>query len=405
MNSEQDGKMGMQGNGAPVQTSKKRKRRILFSKHQTYELEKRFRQQRYLSAHERENLAHIINLSPTQVKIWFQNHRYKIKRARQEKALNDQQSVTAASVGNFNSNPSVNFNQARSIPVNKGLNKQIPSSNSSTTSFPLLNNRFTQQTDIENSAANKILNKISNEMMSTLNRQNGFMYGNLNKNLLGNMSQPENLASLLFNNNKNEPACNLSPSSSSSSSSSSNSSSSASSSSLASCTSSISKNTETSIGPDMNNYQSLFASFLNSSKNMFGNDFSQIYSPDFMSVANNPAAAAVAAAALFQQQKNLFMSSQTNPIMNPFQNLHNYYMNLGASMPNRDFLLASMASVQPAKSSDLESDTQLKRSSSETSLLVKASDQDLEKKLKIKEDLSSDSNDNSLENSNSSSPN
>lgn len=76
--------------GVEVAT-KKRKRRILFTKHQTYELEKRFRQQRYLSAHERENLAQCIQLSPTQVKIWFQNHRYKIKRARQEKAEQLQQ--------------------------------------------------------------------------------------------------------------------------------------------------------------------------------------------------------------------------------------------------------------------------------------------------------------------------
>ena len=75
--------------------TKKRKRRILFTKHQTYELEKRFKQQRYLSAHERENLASVINLSPTQVKIWFQNHRYKIKRARQEKALNQGQQINS----------------------------------------------------------------------------------------------------------------------------------------------------------------------------------------------------------------------------------------------------------------------------------------------------------------------
>ncbi|XP_060564607.1 homeobox protein Nkx-2.2a-like isoform X1 [Ruditapes philippinarum] len=66
---------------------KKRKRRVLFSKAQTYELERRFRQQRYLSAPEREHLASIIRLTPVQVKIWFQNHRYKLKRARQEKGL------------------------------------------------------------------------------------------------------------------------------------------------------------------------------------------------------------------------------------------------------------------------------------------------------------------------------
>lgn len=66
---------------------KKRKRRVLFSKAQTYELERRFRQQRYLSAPEREHLANLIRLTPTQVKIWFQNHRYKMKRARAEKGM------------------------------------------------------------------------------------------------------------------------------------------------------------------------------------------------------------------------------------------------------------------------------------------------------------------------------
>ncbi|XP_063708857.1 homeobox protein vnd [Culicoides brevitarsis] len=68
---------------------KKRKRRVLFSKAQTYELERRFRQQRYLSAPEREHLASLIRLTPTQVKIWFQNHRYKTKRAAHEKGVVD----------------------------------------------------------------------------------------------------------------------------------------------------------------------------------------------------------------------------------------------------------------------------------------------------------------------------
>lgn len=76
-----------QGSQQSQHPQKKRKRRVLFSKAQTYELERRFRQQRYLSAPEREHLASIIRLTPTQVKIWFQNHRYKTKRARQEKGL------------------------------------------------------------------------------------------------------------------------------------------------------------------------------------------------------------------------------------------------------------------------------------------------------------------------------
>ncbi|XP_031148884.1 NK2 homeobox 2b [Sander lucioperca] len=67
--------------GGAAQKSRGRKRRVLFSKAQTFELERRFRQQRYLSAPEREHLAGLIRLTPNQVKIWFQNHRYKLKRA------------------------------------------------------------------------------------------------------------------------------------------------------------------------------------------------------------------------------------------------------------------------------------------------------------------------------------
>ncbi|XP_068629898.1 homeobox protein Nkx-2.2-like isoform X1 [Battus philenor] len=83
--------------GDPNLAHKKRKRRVLFSKAQTYELERRFRQQRYLSAPEREHLASLIRLTPTQVKIWFQNHRYKTKRAVQEKGAHD------LNVGSLNS--------------------------------------------------------------------------------------------------------------------------------------------------------------------------------------------------------------------------------------------------------------------------------------------------------------
>ncbi|KAA0708250.1 Homeobox protein [Triplophysa tibetana] len=75
------------GEGSDNCAEKRRKRRILFSKAQTFELERRFRQQRYLSAPEREHLATVLRLTPTQVKIWFQNHRYKVKRARAEKGM------------------------------------------------------------------------------------------------------------------------------------------------------------------------------------------------------------------------------------------------------------------------------------------------------------------------------
>lgn len=86
---EQNSQRTNSENPSQQMPQKKRKRRVLFSKAQTYELERRFRQQRYLSAPEREHLASIIRLTPTQVKIWFQNHRYKTKRAQQEKGLQD----------------------------------------------------------------------------------------------------------------------------------------------------------------------------------------------------------------------------------------------------------------------------------------------------------------------------
>uniref|UniRef100_A0A8C5WPM3 Homeobox domain-containing protein n=1 Tax=Laticauda laticaudata TaxID=8630 RepID=A0A8C5WPM3_LATLA len=50
------------------------------------ELEKRFEMQKYLTAPEREHLATVTHLTPNQVKIWFQNHRYKLKKLRGQPA-------------------------------------------------------------------------------------------------------------------------------------------------------------------------------------------------------------------------------------------------------------------------------------------------------------------------------
>ncbi|XP_071959929.1 thyroid transcription factor 1-like [Antedon mediterranea] len=66
---------------------KKRKLRRVFTKAQTYELERHFHQNQYLSPLERHRLAHLIRLTPTQVKIWFQNRRYKLKKSLREESF------------------------------------------------------------------------------------------------------------------------------------------------------------------------------------------------------------------------------------------------------------------------------------------------------------------------------
>lgn len=68
------------GNSLVMRSGKKRRPRALFSHGQVYELERRFAVQKYLTAHEREQLAALLQLTETQVKIWFQNRRYKRKR-------------------------------------------------------------------------------------------------------------------------------------------------------------------------------------------------------------------------------------------------------------------------------------------------------------------------------------
>ena len=72
---------------SPVQTNStidlphdKKRTRILFTSWQVAELERLFAEQKYVSAQERSAISMRIGLSPTQIKIWFQNRRYKSKK-------------------------------------------------------------------------------------------------------------------------------------------------------------------------------------------------------------------------------------------------------------------------------------------------------------------------------------
>ncbi|XP_065174889.1 homeobox protein Nkx-2.2-like isoform X2 [Sycon ciliatum] len=89
----EDGPNGDAGN------MKKRKQRAVFTRQQVIELERRFRVNPYVSAPERQELSARLRLTETQIKVWFQNRRYKWKRISMEAAANGQHIAPTTGMG------------------------------------------------------------------------------------------------------------------------------------------------------------------------------------------------------------------------------------------------------------------------------------------------------------------
>ncbi|NXI41839.1 VEX1 protein, partial [Galbula dea] len=75
---ETPAELGVEGGALPGRL------RTKFSAAQLQELERSFREQRYIGASEKRRLAAALNLSQSQIKTWFQNRRMKFKRQTQD---------------------------------------------------------------------------------------------------------------------------------------------------------------------------------------------------------------------------------------------------------------------------------------------------------------------------------
>ncbi|EUB64607.1 Homeobox protein bagpipe [Echinococcus granulosus] len=70
-----------------VDAGRRKRARVSFSSSQVHVLEERFDRQKYLSSAERAEMSRDLGLSETQVKIWFQNRRYKTKKRALQEAI------------------------------------------------------------------------------------------------------------------------------------------------------------------------------------------------------------------------------------------------------------------------------------------------------------------------------
>ncbi|CAF2782955.1 unnamed protein product [Rotaria sp. Silwood2] len=103
-----------------TQKKKKKKARTTFTGKQIFELEKKFDDKKYLSSIERAEMATLLTVTETQVKIWFQNRRTKWKKTENisnAEAVEHKSGIRKMSSSSSSSSSSLDHNQKQLVQV------------------------------------------------------------------------------------------------------------------------------------------------------------------------------------------------------------------------------------------------------------------------------------------------